>query len=883
MSNKDENIFEAVQEKYTVKEVAEQLGIRLHKVGASWRANSIQGNGDGKDAFAIYEKSNTWYDFMLDKGGDITDLVATVKYDGDKGAALRELMPDSTPEKVKFQLSKRDEFMKNVERWHQEIFNPRRQSSVRALEYLHSRRITDQTIKELKIGTETACSDVRISCPYWDESGKQAIYYTTRRYDAFGRGENENSPKYKKASLQAYPFLKNSILGLNTLKRGNKKIIVTEGMFDWLAFYQEGYSVISPNGGDFGKLTPQAIEKMKEFEEVVLVFDGDDAGQEFTYKMARELIKERIPFEVAVPQRNKDVAEFYAKGGDLSLILDEAYDGIMWCALYLKPKMSLECMPINQRQKLLKKVKTFIQEISTFTDAADIQLIINEFRSVFPKDWVSEAIRIGRKGITEEEVVAIIKSHHKLIYNEKTGFYEYMPEKGIWEKKDDTTISSYINEIYGMHATGAKITSGLKVLKTESSLLSDIPLDKFNTHSCVTFLNGTLHIDPRNGRALLHPYSETDLTTVRLPYRYDPEQKYKEWSIFMDSIMNGRKDYIKLLQEFAGYTLLNNCRFQKALMLYGEGSNGKSLFLKIISAVLGATKFDRGYVSHVEPSKLGKDFRLMPFKDAWLNASSDADNELYGAEATLKRIIAGEHCEDSYKHKDPFDFPTRTKLMMCCNRYPNVKDTSVGFMRRFLIVDFPMNYVDPEDVKEGTYDRPIDIDLEDKLMKELPGIFNWMLEGLQRLLKQNGFTKVSSEQKLKNDFLEHNEPMVKFVKDATKDEVLYENKGDHLEGKKLEPREIFKYYRQWAEAGNYKGMNASKFYIVLRGMLKRMGVLFYEGEDTWQFMNVDVDYEALIDHTDEADEPVDPNPEKYTLDPEEEMERMDDADYVAQR
>ena len=38
------NIFAEVQDRYTVKEIAESLGIRLHKVGSDERANSIFGN-----------------------------------------------------------------------------------------------------------------------------------------------------------------------------------------------------------------------------------------------------------------------------------------------------------------------------------------------------------------------------------------------------------------------------------------------------------------------------------------------------------------------------------------------------------------------------------------------------------------------------------------------------------------------------------------------------------------------------------------------------------------------------------------------------------------------------------------------------------------------
>ena len=119
----ERNIFKEIQDRHEILKVAQDLGIRLRQVGNSYRADSIAGTGDGKDAFSVYPKDNTWYDFMLKIGGDITDLVAHVKYNGDKGAALRELMPEWTSENVKVQISKREKFMQDIERWHNELLS----------------------------------------------------------------------------------------------------------------------------------------------------------------------------------------------------------------------------------------------------------------------------------------------------------------------------------------------------------------------------------------------------------------------------------------------------------------------------------------------------------------------------------------------------------------------------------------------------------------------------------------------------------------------------------------------------------------------------------------------------------------------------------------
>jgi putative DNA primase/helicase len=70
--------------------------------------------------------------------------------------------------------------------------------------------------------------------------------------------------------------------------------------------------------------------------------------------------------------------------------------------------------------------------------------------------------------------------------------------------------------------------------------------------------------------------------------------------------------------------------------------------------------------------------------------------------------------------------------MFCLNELPKTNDTSNGYFRRFLIAPFPVeipkNKIDPK--------------LASKIISsELPGIMNWVLQGRERLLKQNAFTE----------------------------------------------------------------------------------------------------------------------------------------------
>ena len=836
--NNEVNIFKAVQEKFNIVNIARDLGLNVKKVGSSFRADSIDNSGRGENALALYQSTNSWYDFMLQTGGDITSLVAAVRFDGDIKQALHFLMPDFDNSKISRDIKQRNDFLQSIELWHQNLINPDENHPYqkRALDYLHSRRINDSTIQQLKIGVRPFNGSFRIVFPFWDENYKNVLYYVTRRYDWNGNGESELEPKYMNASLDYYPFLRNSPLGLNSLKRlKDDTLIITEGIVDWLVFFQEGYSVLASHGGDFGKLWKEVLEKIKPFKRVILAFDNDDAGQQFTYKAAKVLLQHKIPFS-CTNLLTKDVAEHYSLSGNLDAVLASVRNGFSWFSQYIIPKKPYDELSFGEKDIALNKCKSFIKEIAIFADSSDIHNILINLRNYFPKDLVSGLFEIARKGPAQSEIADYIRLKHNILFNPRTGFFEYQEplswatEKGIWKQVDDEVILGYVKNSLGRFANGNNIHSILKLIKADQNVYSDAPVYEFNSRPLVSFINGTLHIDTSSGKAVLKEHSMYDYVTVQLPLYYDNNAKCPLWTKFINDITNGREDDQAVLQEFAGYILLPNCKFQKALMLKGGGSNGKSVFFNIISSLLGGIGRDgKGYVSSTEPSKWAKDFRLMPLRHSWVNISADMEEDLRGAEGIFKKVVGGDSLEDSYKHKDPIPFKTRSKLMMACNFFPSVNDTSDGFMRRWLIVELPMHFVQKDKVRPNTNDRVLDPDIEQKLLKELPGIFNWMLKGLQRLLKQNQFTNSRNQDRLINEFRATNNPLYSFVEE--KKEAFKGSDEGHIVHRYI----IFNMFSKWAEENKIIPLPSNRFYSNMRSIFNNLSIPFSEEDDAWIF------------------------------------------------
>ena len=768
-----------------------------------------------------------------DKRRDITDLVAAVLFAGDKKQALHYLMPDWSNSKISEDIKRKEEFIRSIERWHSNLLDTSKDYAVRALNYLHSRRITDDTIRELKIGIDPFGGEFRILIPYWDETTKNVLYYTTRRYDWTGNGENDTSKRWKNASLEYYPFLRSSPLGLNTLKRKkDDTLIITEGIFDWMAFYQEGYSVLAFKDGKFWK---EVLEDIKEFKRVILAYDSDETGQTYTYNAAKVLMQHRIPFVVA-NLLTKDVAEHYQLTGNLDAIFASVREGFNWFVQYILPKKPYEELTFGEREKAIEKCKLFIKDIAVYADNADVHIVLTKLKAYFPKDLVSGLMEMARKGSAQTDIRDSVRLSHEIMFNPRTGFYEYQRNNayvkgcGTWKQIDEETIMGYIADKLGKFATGSKLTSILKLVKADSNVHSDVPVRLFNTLPLVSVLNGTLHIDINTGEVVLKEHSMYDYCTVQLPIYYDPNAKCVHWRKFIDDITNSRKDDQAVLQEYSGYPIIPHCKFQKALMLKGGGSNGKSVFFNIIKAIFGGFGEDgRGYVSSTDPSKWARDFRLMPLRHSWVNISYDMENDMRGAEGIFKKVVAGETLEDSYKHKDPISFEPRSKLMMACNYFPQVNDTSDGFMRRWLIVELPMHFVEKDKVRPFTNDRELDPFLEDKLMKELSGIFNWMLEGLQRLLRNKKFTHTAKHDRLINEFRAANNPLYAFV-----EENQEQFKGSD-EGHIVHRHTIFTMYSEWADKNKILPLPSNRFYSNMRSVFNGLSIPFSEDAETWIF------------------------------------------------
>ena len=239
----------------------------------------------------------------------------------------------------------------------------------------------------------------------------------------------------------------------------------------------------------------------------------------------------------------------------------------------------------------------------------------------------------------------------------------------------------------------------------------------FNQNPMVlNFTNVVLYIEEDKFTGL---HQRELFQNIQFPFDFDRDQKCPQWLEFLKSLKFDDETVMRL-QEWVGYCLLPRVigTLQKSLFIIGEGANGKSVFLETIAAVLDN-------VSHLELSELFERFKIAEIEGKLANICTDVETSKL-LDARFKKIVAGETISADRKFKPPFEFQPFAKILFSANDFIPTKDRTHGFYLRFDIVRFDRIF-GPEEQKP---------ELLQELKEEVTGIFNWALEGLERLIKQ---------------------------------------------------------------------------------------------------------------------------------------------------
>jgi len=368
----------------------------------------------------------------------------------------------------------------------------------------------------------------------------------------------------------------------------------------------------------------------------------------------------------------------------------------------------------------------------------------------------------------------------------------YLYKDGHYTEKGHTEIESFAERHFDPKPKTPTTKEFLnKVVRTNlkgDTFWRDSVLRKIN------FKNGYLDI---NTGDFHEPTPEIGFQYA-LPYEYDPTATAPIFSKMLDRLTCGDEKLIQVLMEYMGYCLSgDSCWLQKALVLTGVGSNGKSTFLTVLRKIAGA-----GNYSSASMQDLKSEYTRQMLDGKLFNITEEMPTSALEKTSLFKDLISGGEIYARQIFRGGYFMENKTKLIFTCNELPESTDTTHGFYRRLILVPFNARFKDTAE----DYDPHID----KKLEVELPGIFNLVLEGYNKLKSRGRIQQSKAVDDTLYSYIQDTDTVLNWFKENTN---FSENK-ETTDFAVLS--ELYLNYKLGTESQGLRPVNRTKFTRDLR-------------------------------------------------------------------
>ena len=209
------------------------------------------------------------------------------------------------------------------------------------------------------------------------------------------------------------------------------------------------------------------------------------------------------------------------------------------------------------------------------------------------------------------------------------------------------------------------------------------------------FDNDNLMLNTQNGILNLKtgdfsPHDSDQLHSKITNVSWNEDATCPLWESFLQKIFDNKTELISWIQKVCGYCLTGETKEQVMFFLYGEGKNGKSTFVNVMSYILGTywTTATTESLMSKGKNKEGISTDIARLAGARFVSSNELEENRRWSEAMLKNLTGGDVITARFLYSDNFDFSPKLKLFTFGNNKPEVKDR----IRRFLASDAPYSF-----------------------------------------------------------------------------------------------------------------------------------------------------------------------------------------------
>lgn len=317
------------------------------------------------------------------------------------------------------------------------------------------------------------------------------------------------------------------------------------------------------------------------------------------------------------------------------------------------------------------------------------------------------------------------------------------------------------------------------------------------------------YIDLKTGE--LHNHDKEKYFSKIASIEYTDKIDYPLWDDFLMQIFDGNRELINYMQRAVGYSLSGSTEEQVMFILYGNGRNGKSVFLDIITEMLG------NYTTNIQPQTLmvkpmsgSANSDIARLQGARLVTTTEPNDGMRFDEGLVKQVTGGDKVTARFLYGDEFDYHPEFKLWMATNHKPIIRGTDDGIWRRMVIIPFTVQIPDHQ----------VDKNLKYKLRREMTAILNWAVEGYQEW-QRIGLNEPNIIKQQRQDYRTEMDVVELFLEEC----CIRKN------GEREKASDLYNIYKSWAQENSQHLMSNTKFGKEMSNKFQRIksGTNYYVG------------------------------------------------------
>lgn len=305
----------------------------------------------------------------------------------------------------------------------------------------------------------------------------------------------------------------------------------------------------------------------------------------------------------------------------------------------------------------------------------------------------------------------------------------------------------------------------------------------------VAFQNGVLDVTTME----LLEWSDEHVIPNIIPHDWDPGAECPEVDATLMKMANGEVDVLQSLIEVMGVCMYRSSEFTQSAILLGDGSNGKSTYIRMLQALLG-----RENISSLDLSMVGRQFYTNQLAGKLANLGDDISNEFKSGEvlSIFKKVVDGNRIYADVKGVEGFEFEPYCTLVFSANEFPRLGDYSEGVMRRLFPIEFNAVFRKTDADYDPRIGRKVTSERACKRMAVLG------IQGLRQVIERNGFTPNAASERKVEDIRADNDSVLAWAIDTQRG-------ADELDGTVAQA--LYDEYRSWCADTGANAVKRTKF------------------------------------------------------------------------